>query len=615
MAATMRIPTEFTAIDKFTSVVSKMTSGVSNFSNTATAGIDRFNKRANKVAGQMAVAGGAIVAPLGLAVNSASDFEKSMSNVSTLIDTTTEDMGKMGKEVLAVAKKIPKPISELTESLYSIRSAGIPAGKAIETLSNAGELAVTGLATTAEATDVMTSAMNAFKAEGKTSREIAISLFKAVRAGKTDISQIAVGFGDVAPAAVAAGVTINQLSAATAALTLGGMKTSAAQTKLKSLFDESTRTSGKLADAYHKIAGGNIAADVKSKGFMKVLENLKKSVGGNEIAFKNLFSSQEAGAAALSLMGTGNKAYVDTLASMESGTDDMAIAFAKQQETTAAKVQLAKNNMEALSITIGTVLAPIVSELIGKVTPMIESFSKWAGDNPKLIKTIALVGGGLLVLSGVVKGITVVMSIAKYAILAYNAVLTWYSGVAVTAALTGSSFAAVIWATLAPILAVIAAVAAIIAIFYYWDEIVAWFSKQWETFTNWISELWAGVVSFFSEFDFVGFFISIGQAIIEYMLFPLKSVLKLVAMIPGGIGEAAQAGLDKLNEMSNLSVMLGQENSQVESPEVVTAQNSRANTLNGNINMTVNDRQNNIGAIQTDFGGIGVNTTKTQGAF
>ena len=67
--------------------------------------------------------------------------------------------------------------------------------------------------------------------------------------------------------------------------------------------------------------------------------------------------------------------------------------------------------------------------------------------------------------------------------------------------------------------------------------------------------------------------------------------------------------------MSNLSVMLGRENSQVESPEVVNAQNSRANTLNGNINMTVNDRQNNIGAIQTDFGGIPVNTTKTQGAF
>jgi hypothetical protein len=37
--------------------------------------------------------------------------------------------------------------------------------------------------------------------------------------------------------------------------------------------------------------------------------------------------------------------------------------------------------------------------------------------------------------------------------------------------------------------------------------------------------------------------------------------------------------------------------------------------MKGNINMTINDRQNNVGKIESDFGGIGVNTTKTQGAF
>ena len=84
MAATMRIPTEFTAIDKFTSVVSKMTAGVSNFSNSTSAAIDRFNTKANKVAGDMAIAGGAIVAPLGLAVNSAIKFEDKMADEEKL---------------------------------------------------------------------------------------------------------------------------------------------------------------------------------------------------------------------------------------------------------------------------------------------------------------------------------------------------------------------------------------------------------------------------------------------------------------------------------------------------------------------------------------------------
>lgn len=610
--STMRIPTEFLAIDKFSSVVSKMISGVSGFSKTTEASIERVNRKLGKVSLGFAVAGTAILGLGGVAVNASNTFEKSMNNVSTLVDTNAEDMGKMGDAVLKMASRIPVPIEELTSSLYSIRSAGIPAGEAMETLSNAGELAVTGLATAAEATDVMTSAMNAFKAEGKTSREIAISLFKAVRAGKTDISQIAVGFGDVAPAAVAAGVTINQLSAATAALTLGGMKTAGAQTKLKSLFDESTKSSGKLAESYHKIAGGNIAVDVKSKGFMKVLENLKKSVGGNEIAFKNMFSSQEAGAAALSLMGTGNKAYTDTLASMESGTDDMAIAFDKQARGGASQAQIAKNNMEALSITIGSVLAPMVSSLIQKVVPLVSSFREWAGQNKGLIKTIGVIGGVLLGLSGVIKGVQFVMVAGQAIMYAYTAIMSVYSGVAVTAALTGASFAAVIWATVWPVLAVIAAIAAIIAIFYYWDEIVAWFSKQWETFVNWISGLWTSVVDAFKSFDFMNFFKSIGQGIIDFMLLPLKTVLELLSKIPGGIGEMASSALSGINAMTDLGVT----SEVLPSPEQKQAENLQNVAIKGGINVDIRDKGNNVAGVSSNKGGgIPINLSSTQGAF
>ena len=50
-----------------------------------------------------------------------------MANVSTLVDTTVENMDEMGESVLRLSKKIPKPINDLTEGLYYIRSAGIGA--------------------------------------------------------------------------------------------------------------------------------------------------------------------------------------------------------------------------------------------------------------------------------------------------------------------------------------------------------------------------------------------------------------------------------------------------------------------------------------------------------
>ena len=100
------------------------------------------------------------------------------------------------------------------------------------------------------------------------------------------------------------------------------------------------------------------------------------------------------------------------------------------------------------------------------------------------------------------------------------------------------------------------------------------------------------------------------------MLQPLKSVLELLALLPGAVGGAAQMGLDKLNEMSNLSVLLGTENEQVSSPEVVNAQNQQSNRMNGNIDINVKDKGNNVD--NTSFGGfngIPVNLTPTQGAF
>jgi len=115
MAATMRIPTEFTAVDKFTSVVSKMTAGVSNFSKSTESAISRFNTKANKVAGDMALAGGAIVAPLGLAVNSAIKFEDKMADVAKTTGLSTSESEAYGKAILDMSKNTRTSISALQD--------------------------------------------------------------------------------------------------------------------------------------------------------------------------------------------------------------------------------------------------------------------------------------------------------------------------------------------------------------------------------------------------------------------------------------------------------------------------------------------------------------------
>lgn len=614
MATTMRIPTEFTAIDKFSSVVSRMTGSVDKFSNTSVAAIDRFNQKANKIAGNMAIAGGAIVGGFGLAINSASGFEKSMSNVSTLVDTSTEDMDKMGKEVLKLSKTLPVPIEELTSSLYDIRSAGIPAKDAMSALETSAKLAKAGLSTTSEATNILTSAMNAFASEGLSSDEIANLLFKTVKAGKTNMADLSQAFGANAAVIQSAGVKLADFQAATAALTVTGAPASQAQNQIKASIVALQKPTAEMTKIFKRLGVTSEKELIaKEGGLVGAFDAVNKAGQSMGINLAKAWSSVEASSAVTGLLGANNEAYVATLSDMQSGTDALTGAFAKQLDTTASRTQLAKNNMEALSITIGTQVAPILSTLIDVITPIITGVTEWINKNPKLTKTIALVGIGLLALSGIIKGTTMALSVGQTVIAAYSAVMAWYSGVAVTAALTGASFAAVIWATVWPVLAVIAAIGAIIAIFYYLDEIVAWFGKQWEAFTSWIGELWNNVVKWFQEFDFMNFFKQIGQSIINFMLWPLKTVLGLVAKLPGTVGDAAQSALDTINDLTDLGVKA----EVLPSPEQKQTENMQNIGVNGNIGININDKNNNVGNVTSDFGGGGImpKVTKTQGGF
>lgn len=121
-----------------------------------------------------------------------------MSNVSTLLDVSKKEMKEMGDQVLAIAGRVPKPLEEMTEGLYNIRSAGVSAKDAMMVLEQSGRLATAGLGTTNEAVDLATSSINAFGLKGVEAKKAFETIFLTVKSGKTNISELAQSFGMVA---------------------------------------------------------------------------------------------------------------------------------------------------------------------------------------------------------------------------------------------------------------------------------------------------------------------------------------------------------------------------------------------------------------------------------
>jgi TP901 family phage tail tape measure protein len=442
------IPAIFKAIDKMSAPLRKMELATMSLADRANYNMYRAERAFNK-AGEAAFATGrktgaagiAMAIPLGLAAKAAVDFEAKMGNVSTLLDTNAEDMGKMGEQVLSLSKKLPVSIDDLTTSLYDIRSAGIPANVAMQTLEQSAILATAGLSTSSEATNIMTSAMNAFASEGKSAAQINDILFKTVKYGKTTIAQLSQAFGATAPVVQSAGVKLADFQAATAALTTVGTPATQAQNMLRQAVVSLIKPTTEMDKVFKKL-GVKTGQELieKTGGLGGAFEAVSKTAKELNLNFGKTVGSVEAMGAMVSITGATNKAYVDTLNDMEKGTNAVSLAFDKQAQTGKAQMQLAKNNFEALSITIGTTLIPIINSLIQSATPVIEKFTAWVSANKPLVSTIAKLAVGLTGAMFVISGLSFAFGALTKTIYLAKGVMALYNiGLGITNALQGAS--------------------------------------------------------------------------------------------------------------------------------------------------------------------------------
>lgn len=388
--STMRVPTIFTAVDRFSSVVSRMTATTSAFGRTAEAAAMRTSRRFNSAGTSMLYTGAAIATGLGYAVNEAVKFEKAMATVSTTIDNTTpEMMKKMGEDVLAMSKIIPKPISELTEGLYDVVSAGIEASHALTVLKTSGRLGVAGLGTTKEGVDVLTSSINSFSLSAAKSEDIANMVFKAVKYGKTTVSELAESFGSNSALMKNSNVSLEEYLATTAVLTTTGMSASRAQTQVASAVTALIKPSEKMQKVLNALGAKNMPEFIKkNKGLVNTLELVRNKAEQMGIMTSKAFGRKEGFSAMLSLSGPLRDQFNKVFLDIQSGANTLDESFNKMQKSTAANFQRMKNNLTILAIRIGDELLPRVNGFIDRITPMVSGLGNWIKRNEGLATTL-----------------------------------------------------------------------------------------------------------------------------------------------------------------------------------------------------------------------------------
>lgn len=449
MATVMKVPTIFTAVDKFSDVVSRMSKSVSAFGETAQASAMRTSRGLNSFGTSMLTGGVAIATGLGYAINEAGKFEKAMASVNTLTDDTPIQMKAMGDSVLEMAKKVPVPISDLTEGLYDVVSAGIRSQYQLKVLKDSAILAVAGLGTTKEAVNITTSALNAFSISGSKASDVTNLLMKAVKYGKTTVSGLSEGFGANAALIKNSNVSLEEYLATTATLTTTGMTAARAQTQVSSAVTALIKPSKNMQLVLDKLGAKNIPLFIKRNGgLVKTLQLVRDKADEMGIMTSKAFGRKEGFSALLSLLGPLRNKFIEVMNDMQNHSNNViGTAFEKQQKTFSAGVQRMKNGMGALAIKIGEELIPRVNGFIESLTSGTETVLEFVKNNGGLVTVLADVALGMLTIGALAKvGAAFFYSYAK-GIQAYKwaldlgtkAILRWQLA-SLTAMETGGSF-------------------------------------------------------------------------------------------------------------------------------------------------------------------------------
>lgn len=332
-----------------------------------------------------AVKAGAVVAGVALAysVGQAIKFDSAMRNVNSLMHVSESQFAAMEKRVVNMSRSLPQSATTLAEGLYDITSSGFSGADAMQVLEASAKGASAGLTTTEVSARAVTATLNAYGLQASDAQDVTDTLFQTVNLGVISFDELASNLGDVVGGAAAAKVSIDQVGSAIATMTLAGIGGAEATTSLNRLIQAVIQPSEALASMYDKLGYESGAAALKTKGLHGVMEDLRKSSGGNIETLLKLFPEIRSARGALALMANEGQNYNRVAADIEDKNKRAGATMrtlAEQMKSAKNQAQILKNGVDAAAISLGTALLPVLVKLMHGVELTGAEIGKLAGE-------------------------------------------------------------------------------------------------------------------------------------------------------------------------------------------------------------------------------------------
>ncbi len=422
----------------------------------------------------LAIAGG-----LGFAVKKAADFEQGLSNIKAVSGSTAQEMEQLKKLALDMGASTKYSATEAAQGIEELVKAGV----SMTDITNGGLKGALSLATAgglelAEAAEIASTALNAFRKDGLSVSKAADILAGAANASATSVGELKFGLSSVSAVASSVGMTFEDTTAALAVFAQNGLKGSDAGTSLKTMLMNLQPSTDKARALFEEL--GLVTEDGSSRFFDATgkLKSLDQIAGILQQSMSGLTDAQRLSKMETIFGSDAIRAANILFKEGASGVEKMKAAMGKvtAEEVAAEKlnnlngaIEQLKGAFETLMISLGETLVPMFKSIAAILGNVVEWFNQLSPATKKFI----VIG------AAVTAAITGLIAVIAFLTASLGALL------------------AVEWAVLAPLLLIIGKVLLVIGAFTALGVAIGILYKKNEAFANFVNKTWNGIQAIF----------------------------------------------------------------------------------------------------------------------
>lgn len=403
-----------------------------------------------------------ILGAAGASVKLATDANRSLASIGTLIPGQRDKLESYRKELDALAISSATSFDTLGDGLYQSISALGDNAQAMTALKVANRAALAGMADTKDAVTLLSGVAKGYNdVSDEMIQKTSDLAFTTVKLGVTTFPELAASMGKVTPIASAVGVSVEELFGHMATLTGVTGETSEVSTQLASIMGRLLKGGDGLDSVFKKL-GAKSGQDLidKTGGLQQALLAMKEAVGGSDAAFSKLLGRKESILAGLTLTGIQAGNATIKIKAMKDSVGAADAAYREQTEgVNAGEFQFKQfiETLKSLGRAIGDKLIPIFTRLGGRLTPLIDKVT--AMDDAtlemymKIAGAVAVVGPALMIFGKLFTAISAVVGAVSGAggLTAVLVTLTGPVGLVAAGMLAAGAGVAYFWDELKPV--------------------------------------------------------------------------------------------------------------------------------------------------------------------